>query len=251
MKFYCSQILLLLFVLGGIKGQAQDSFLVPKEHNFKWQHVIVPSIGIGYGVAAQILPSLDQFDHTIKDKIYYRNQKITIDDYIQYAPAGLVFGLNALGYKSKNNFVDRSIQLMSSAIIVAPTVHLIKNTTKALRPDGSSYNSFPSGHTATAFVAATFMWLEYKEVNPWLAYSGFVFAGTTGVLRMYNNRHWFSDVIMGGSIGFLATYGVYQAYPYIKKWIFNLATQSSSNSWLAMPQIGPQYMGIQLCYTIK
>ncbi len=39
----------------------------------------------------------------------------------------------------------------------------------------------------------------------------------TGGLRLLNNRHWFSDVIVGAGLGMLVTEAVYAIYPYLKE----------------------------------
>src|SRR6185503_3552921 len=73
---------------------------------------------------------------------------------------------------------------------------------------GDSYRSFPSGHTAAAFAAAaavtaeTSVWWPHTVyfIGPAL-YGG---AAAVGVSRMYNNRHWASDVILGAAIGTFA-----------------------------------------------
>jgi membrane-associated phospholipid phosphatase len=71
------------------------------------------------------------------------------------------------------------------------------------------YTSFPSGHTNTAFAVATAFALEYddKKWVPWVAYT---LASLTSISRMYDNRHWFSDVIIGASIGHFVTKMVYK-----------------------------------------
>jgi membrane-associated phospholipid phosphatase len=74
---------------------------------------------------------------------------------------------------------------------------------------GGNYHSFPSGHTTAAFAAAaavsaeTSQWwptATYFLIGP-VMYGG---AATVGLSRMYNNRHWASDVIMGAAIGTFA-----------------------------------------------
>ena len=86
-----------------------------------------------------------------------------------------------------------------------------------LRPDGSGYNSFPSGHTASAFAAAEFLRQEYRDISPWYGYAGYFVATATGTLRMYNNKHWFSDVVAGAGFGIASTKISYLVYPYIKR----------------------------------
>ena len=70
------------------------------------------------------------------------------------------------------------------------------------------YRSFPSGHTISAFAAAaavtsqTRRWWPGSEwfIGPAL-YGG---AALAGVSRIYHNRHWASDIMMGAAIGTMA-----------------------------------------------
>jgi membrane-associated phospholipid phosphatase len=94
------------------------------------------------------------------------------------------------------------------------------------RPDGSSNNSFPSGHTANAFMGAEFLYQEYKDVSPWYGIAGYVVATGTGLFRMYNNRHWFSDVVAGAGFGILSTKVAYWIYPWMKEKIFKEKTKN-------------------------
>ena len=84
-------------------------------------------------------------------------------------------------------------------------VNSLKYSCRVMRPDGSSRNSFPSGHTATAFMAATMLHKEYGHRSPWYSIGAYTVATVTGVTRQLNNRHWMSDVMVGAGIGILAT----------------------------------------------
>jgi membrane-associated phospholipid phosphatase len=84
------------------------------------------------------------------------------------------------------------------------------NSFQLLRGFGhdDSYRSFPSGHTTSAFAAAAAVTSETSRWWPrstWLIgpamYGG---AALVGVSRMYNNRHWASDVLVGAGIGTFA-----------------------------------------------
>ena len=88
-----------------------------------------------------------------------------------------------------------------SAGIMAGAVNGIKYSVGRLRPDGSRYNSFPSGHTATAFMTASMLHKEYGWRSPLFSIGGYTAAAVTGVSRICNNRHWLSDVVAGAAIG--------------------------------------------------
>ncbi len=73
---------------------------------------------------------------------------------------------------------------------------------------GDAYHSFPSGHTLAAFAAAAAV---SSETTKWWPNTQFVIgpllfggAAVTGLSRMYDNRHWASDVIVGAGLGTFA-----------------------------------------------
>lgn len=70
---------------------------------------------------------------------------------------------------------------------------------------GSDQQSFPSGHTTTAFAAAAAVTSEARRIWPrsvWVVAPA-MYGGATlvGLSRMYHNRHWASDVVLGAAIG--------------------------------------------------
>ena len=145
------------------------------------------------------------------DNAHSRTRLITnfhneIDNYTQYAPLALAAGLNFAGVEGRS---DHARFLASSAMaygIMAAIVNPIKYSAKEMRPDGSTRNSWPSGHTATAFVSATILHKEYGLTrSPWYSVAGYGIATATGVMRVLNNRHWVSDVLSGAGIGILST----------------------------------------------
>ena len=128
------------------------------------------------------------------------------DDYIQYSPLLLTWGLKATGYEGRSQWGRLLASNAFSAVIMAGLVNGIKYSAAEERPDGSTSNSFPSGHTATAFMAATILHKEYGLTRSlWYSVGGYAVATGIGAFRVMNNRHWVSDVMMGAGIGILST----------------------------------------------
>ncbi len=127
------------------------------------------------------------------------------DDYLQYAPAALLVGMKACGVESRSSWGRMLVSDAFSAGLMAAAVNSLKYSFRVMRPDGSTRNSFPSGHTATAFMTATMLHKEYGHRSPWYSIGGYTLATLTGVTRQLNNRHWMSDVMVGAGIGILAT----------------------------------------------
>lgn len=132
--------------------------------------------------------------------------KTGIDDYSQFFGPVLTTGLKIAGVESRSDWGRYLASALMSYGIMAGFVNGIKYTAKEMRPDGSTANSWPSGHTATAFVGATILHKEYGMTrSPWYSVAGFGVATATGVMRVLNNRHWVSDVLSGAGIGIMST----------------------------------------------
>ena len=244
--FYKTVSLLFLFGLFSANAQQNDSItkIDSTSHNlkFNYKQLIIPSVLIGYGVIGLESDQLLSFNHQIKDEVTEDiDEKVTIDDFSQYTPAVSVYALNAFGVKGKNNMRDRSVILVTSYAIMATTVLGLKSISHVERPDGSSNNSFPSGHTATAFMGAEFLYQEYKDKSIWYGIAGYTVATGTGLFRIYNNRHWLTDVATGAGIGILSTKIAYWINPYITKKLFKSSAENKSTSMIAPFYNGQQY----------
>jgi membrane-associated phospholipid phosphatase len=132
--------------------------------------------------------------------------KTGIDDYTQFFGPAMVVGLKLGGYEGRSDWPRLLASAGMSYALMALFVNGIKYTAKEMRPDGSTANSWPSGHTATAFVGATMLHKEYGLTrSPWWSVAGYGVATATGVMRVLNNRHWISDVMSGAGLGILST----------------------------------------------
>jgi len=221
--------LLLVLISSRVCSQVPDSLSKKIKsgktinRNEKVTTYIIPAACISYGFIALHNNLLEKVDNHIKTDILKNHSGFSthIDNYLQYTPVAAVYALNFMGVKSKNNFIDRTFIYAISNGIMTGCIELLKKQIHRLRPNGSGYNSFPSGHSATAFGEAEFMAQEYKDVSPWYGVAGYTLASATGVLRMYNNAHWFSDVVAGAGFGIVSTKLAYLVYPYLKHKVFH------------------------------
>ena len=165
-------------------------------------------VGVPVFVAGMIAKSEKKsFRQNVKDNKHtlVTDFKTSIDNYTQFFGPVLATGLKIGGVEGRS---DWSRYLASTAMsygIMAAFVNGIKYTAKEMRPDGSTANSWPSGHTATAFVGATILHKEYGMTrSPWYSVAGYSVATATGIMRVLNNRHWVSDVLSGAGIGIMS-----------------------------------------------
>jgi membrane-associated phospholipid phosphatase len=191
--------------------------LPPPKKYLSARSVFIPVAMIGYGFSTLKSEELQEVNKKIAEEVREDASgfKTKVDNYLQYAPVASVYLLDAAGIKGRHKVVGQTIILGMSSVLVAQVVTFLKHSTHQLRPDGSTYNSFPSGHTTTAFVGAEMMNQEFGWRSPWYSVAGYSMATATGVLRVMNNRHWLSDVVTGAGIGILSTKFTYWLY---SKW---------------------------------
>lgn len=171
-----------------------------------------------------------------------------VDNFTQYLPAGVMLGMKAFGVPSRSSWGEMLTADAFSAIIMAGLVNSIKYTAKLRRPDGSSNNSFPSGHTATAFMTATMLNKEYGDLSPWVGMGAYATATATGLMRMANNRHWMSDILAGAGIGIMSTEFAY----WLSDIIFKRKKMSSEliDHWVDFEQWNPSFLGFYANFQI-
>jgi PAP2 superfamily len=226
---------------------AQDTIknvdsLVKEKFNYK--KLILPASLIAVGGILKTPSIQTDIQKNIRNT-FGEDFKTKADDYIQFLPAAQMLGGNALGFKSQHGYKQMATNILISNLIVGGVVYIGKTTAKDLRPDGSANNSFPSGHTATAFNNATLLFFEYKDSNIWYASSGYLFAATTGILRIANNRHWSGDVVAGAGIGIAIGTIVSYWNP------FHFDKKSKDIGLIGYPVINDKNYGIGLVYQIK
>ena len=132
------------------------------------------------------------------------HRQLHFDNELQFLPVCSVVGLKLLGVQSPHSLRQLCFRSASTMIAQVVLVQPIKKVVDELRPDRSALTSFPSGHTAFAFAGAELLRLEYSETSPLIPVAGYLVATLTGVMRIYNDRHWAGDVLAGAAIGFVA-----------------------------------------------
>jgi membrane-associated phospholipid phosphatase len=171
---------------------------------------IVPTALIGIGFWANYDGDGDKGDLINKYEIqkermaHFGTFHTNVDDYLQYAPIAAMYAMDAIGFKGTHDVWNQTALLAKSEIFMAVMVESVKHLTHEERPDGSGDNSFPSGHTAQAFLSAEMLRREFGKDHPVVAIGGYLAATAVGALRIMNNKHWVPDVIAGAGFGILS-----------------------------------------------
>ena len=212
----------------------KDLFTAPdtvKHLRSKAWALVPPSVLIAYGASNFFFEPVRRLDRNIYNDIKEDapNFNHHPEDYFQYTPVALVYGLNLVGIHGKNTFVDRTLIFVMAEGMMSLSTFGLKKVTHRLRPDGSNYYSFPSGHTANAFLGAEFMAQELGDKSIGYSAVGYGFATATGILRIYNRDHWFSDVVAGAGFGILSAKAAYLLYPYIRNRLFKAGREKQNN----------------------
>ncbi|MDR1372507.1 MAG: phosphatase PAP2 family protein [Dysgonamonadaceae bacterium] len=232
-NIFCNIILFCLFTghAGYLRAQAGDTLKTVTDSiiNLKYfprtdkiLRTAVPVAMIAFGVLSLESGALKILDYSTRNELLEDNLMwgSRWDNYLQFSPAALAFGMKLGGVKSRHSLKDMAVLYALSTALETSVVYTAKRLTGRERPDGSNRSSFPSGHTATAFVAAEFLYQEYRDRSVWISIGGYFIASLVGTSRVYNNKHWVSDVVTGAGIGVLSARLVYRAYPALQNIIF-------------------------------
>lgn len=194
-----------------------DTLSCYQAHHFGFGQLAVPVSCI---TAASVITSTSlhgQWDKPIRNSIQKDNHKWWHgDNYLQYLPVATPVLLNVCGVKGKHDLKSLLTMTAASSIVTAIFVNGTKYTARVERPYGDDFNSFPSGHTATAFMGAEILRREYGKDYPLIAIASYGVAATVGFFRMYNDNHWFSDALAGAGIGILSASIAYWLTPYLR-----------------------------------
>ena len=161
-------------------------------------------VGLGLVGSGIVLSAADMQTRALRMD-YIPKFRYKYDDYLQFSPAVAMVTMKALGVESRSSWERMILSDGLSTGLMLSTVYVVKYGLGRLRPDGTTHNSFPSGHTAMAFTSATMLHKEYGHLSPWVSIAGYSVATITGISRALNNRHWLSDIVVGAGVGILST----------------------------------------------
>lgn len=221
----------------------KEKFLdrVASSQAFRMTYIGVPLVAGGLLIKGED----DHFRNLRND--YLPRFRRHADDYLQYLPAAVMLGMKIGGVEGRSSWGRMLASDAFSALLMGSVVYSLKQTTHVTRPDGSNDHSFPSGHTATAFMTATMLTKEYGHKSPWIGIGAYSVATATGLMRMANNKHWLSDVLTGAGVGILSTeLGYYLADLIFKEKGINRFSDSESFDRLDKPSFLSLYVGMNV-----
>ena len=213
-------LIMIVAILLAIPSNANrpDSLSCNYDHSFSLPQAIVPGSLLISGIVITSVPDLHQnIDYRLRDWVISDGHESWHgDNYMQYLPIATPFVLNLCGVKGSHNLRDLVCLSAGTYILGSILLNGTKYTTFVERPYSDSFNSFPSGHTFTAFAGAEILRREYGKDYPWIGVAGYAVATSVGLLRIYNNSHWMSDVMAGAGLGILSASITYWLAPYLR-----------------------------------
>jgi membrane-associated phospholipid phosphatase len=211
-----------------------DSLSAPKNpYKFRATQLIAPAALVGLGATGLFAEPVRELNRDISAH-FAGNPRHGFDDYVQYAPVAAPYILKLSGVRSRHDYGEYTILAATSYLSMGIMVSGLKYAVGEMRPDGSRHNSFPSGHTATAFMGAELLRAEFWDTSPWIGIAGYAVAGTVGYMRLWHNRHWATDVLAGAGIGILSVRIAYWTFPALQRLFFGAGHKHGNGGGLGL-----------------
>lgn len=194
-------------------------------------------------------------------KVVAKNHSTAMDNITEighkYGNAGYMILLSGAAYLTgkiiKNNDVSETSRMILETLAYAGIITtVLKVGLGRARPyvDKGPYDFFhfslkndylslPSGHATVAFAVSSVLAAEIRNTYASIALYGL--AGLTMYQRIYDDRHWFSDTILGAAIATVIGNAVVS--------LNECPQKSKENSLLILPSIQAHSTGISVTYS--
>jgi membrane-associated phospholipid phosphatase len=166
------------------------------------ENLVIASIGGGLALGAHPL------DQTVNAHAIGQSDRVTnifaVGKYVGDTPEQIAFSLGAWAFgrvMDKPRVSHLAMDLLRAQAITELLVEPVKFATHRQRPDGSNYQSFPSGHAAVTFAAAAVL---QRHVGWKRSLGAYAVASFVAAARLQENRHYLSDVVFGAAVGTIA-----------------------------------------------
>ena len=125
----------------------------------------------------------------------------------QLVPNALYIGwMGFKGYAGDPEGYRRAVGMFKATAYSTSVTTLLKYTVREPRPIDSSWkNSFPSGHTTSAFAFSGYVMAEHEY---WIGVPALLISTFIGYSRINDNMHWLHDVTAGATIGWAYGWGI-------------------------------------------
>jgi hypothetical protein len=160
--------------------------------------------GVGGGLAAGAHPFDQTFNVRLRSHYDTLNKAFAAGKYFGNTPEQVALSLGTYAYGrlfDQPKVSHLGMDLLQAQILTEMLVEPLKFATHRLRPDRSDHQSFPSGHAAITFAAATVIERHLGWRNSVL---GYAIASYVAASRLHDNVHYLSDVVFGAAVGSIA-----------------------------------------------
>lgn len=206
-----------------------------RSETFRPKNLILPVSLISAGATGLWIGAVKDLNRSVNDgfkDLRGDHRVFSADNYLQFLPFVAYEGLGLIGVPSRHAFRDRLMAGLTAELALEVLTRGWKAAVDETRPDGSRH-SFPSGHAARAFAGAELIRLDYG-IAP--AVTAYAFATGIALMRLYNNRHWLTDVVAGAGIGILSARIGHWMLPVYRRWF----GWTGPGAFVALPLYDPE-----------
>jgi membrane-associated phospholipid phosphatase len=173
-----------------------------KGHDLRW---LVPFVSAGAVLIAE--------DNHIAKSLTYSPNQLSISHRFSDIGVNLMYGtLGALYLGGRLTHRERSLktgllgaEALAGGAVVIRLLKIASDRKRPFVPAGTGFlaggESFPSGHSFSAWTVATVLSNRYPQ--KWIKFSSYGLASAVSIARCTGKNHYPADVLVGGVVGYL------------------------------------------------